>query len=91
MLRVLLLSDGPVTVAEVVAHVSEVDGFDLGAGRTTTPSQRIASILRWQVRRRTALRVGRSSYTIDRAALPNTSRWRILHWDRLDGDGRLIR
>lgn len=48
VLRILLPHDEPVAVSDVVAHLSDVDGFDLGTGRTATPSQRVANILAWQ-------------------------------------------
>ena len=79
------------SVADIVTHVTDVDGFALAVGRTTTPSQQVASILRWQVARGTAHKVARGRYAIDVASLPSTSRWRIEHWDRLDEHGRLGR
>jgi len=83
VLRILLRSDRPMTVPEIVRAVERVDDVDLGGYRTGGATKRVANLLAWQVRQRRVRRVGRGLFEAVPGAFARTTRWRIDNWERV--------
>lgn len=82
VMRILLRSDDPRSLAEIVWHLQDVDGIDVVPGRDVDPHHRISDLLNWQVRRGRVRRIRRGWFEVVPDSLSRTNRWRIEHWDR---------